>query len=800
MIHLQKSLLTLLLAATFTYITYAQNIELIGHVPAEEAVSDIWGYVDAQGIEYAVMGDYRFTKIYSLEDPSNPKLVANIPGTNSIWRDMKSYGNYIYTVTDEGADGLLIIDMSKGPDTITHTFYNPEIPISASEFPVLYQNHNIFIDEKGFAYLAGGNISRGGVLIFDLKTDTIIPKYVGIADLNYAHDVYVKDDLMFASEFSARQLAIYDVSDRANPKLLATQPTTLGRTHNAWASDDNKYVFTTDETGNAFLEAYDVSDLNDIKFLDKYQPLDTKNRGVIPHNTHYHNGFTYTSWYSDGVVIVDALKPDNLIKVGQYDTFIGGDGGFNGCWGAYPFLPSGLLLASDISGGLFVLRPSVQRACYLEGSISDDKNNNPITGAMIKILSDDINEAESDPNGDYKTGQASSGSYTVVVEKSGYQNDTTSVTLDHGQVTIHNVRLKSLNRISITAMLEKATAASPIADGMIVFENEDYRYTFHTNELGMIQDTVFEGSYEVYGGKWGYKHKYFGTYSTETDVSIVLSLEEGYQDDFIFDQGWTVSGTASAGHWELAKPQGTFYEGLLSNVNVDIDTDFGNQCYVTGNNSSSVSIDDVDNGITELKSPTMNLSTYDDPLMSYHVWFFNSGGSSAVNDSLSIFISNGEQTVLLETIKNTSEESGMWVKKENMAIKEFITLTDQMNLMIVASDYNPGHLVEAGFDGFVIENRISSGTGDTHLEPSAFTLSPNPFNKALTIRNNNQDNKNIYNLEIYNISGQRVLKQVWNSASNEIILGDDLNEGVYVLRLIENNGQVWTQKIIKQRF
>ena len=39
-----------------------------------------------------------------------------------------------------------------------------------------------------------------------------------------------------------------------------------------------------------------------------------------------------------------------------YDTWPGSSGGFSGAWGVYPYLPSGNILVSDISSGLFILK------------------------------------------------------------------------------------------------------------------------------------------------------------------------------------------------------------------------------------------------------------------------------------------------------------------------------------------------------------------------------------------------------------------------------------------------------------
>ena len=83
--------------------------------------------------------------------------------------------------------------------------------------------------------------------------------------------------------------------------------------------------------------------------------------------------FIVTSYYADGIRIHDVTYPNNMIEVAYYDAFLGVDDDFDGSWGAYPYLPSGLILSSEINSGpnnegqLLVLEASLQQACYLEG-------------------------------------------------------------------------------------------------------------------------------------------------------------------------------------------------------------------------------------------------------------------------------------------------------------------------------------------------------------------------------------------------------------------------------------------------
>jgi hypothetical protein len=85
------------------------------------------------------------------------------------------------------------------------------------------------------------------------------------------------------------------------------------------------------------------------------------------------------------VNIVDVTRPENMVETGKYDTYPQGSGGsFDGCWGVYPFLPSGNLVVSNITPGeLWILTPSYQRACYLEGKITDASTGAPISGAQV---------------------------------------------------------------------------------------------------------------------------------------------------------------------------------------------------------------------------------------------------------------------------------------------------------------------------------------------------------------------------------------------------------------------------------
>ena len=110
---------------------------------------------------------------------------------------------------------------------------------------------------------------------------------------------------------------------------------------------------------------------NNIQEIDRIQS--NPGSGTIPHNTHVDGNFLITSYYRDGTTVHDITYPDNMIQVAYYDSYSGSGNGFNGCWGTYPYLPSGNIISSDIDSGpsgngrLLIYGRNFQQASYLSG-------------------------------------------------------------------------------------------------------------------------------------------------------------------------------------------------------------------------------------------------------------------------------------------------------------------------------------------------------------------------------------------------------------------------------------------------
>ena len=504
---------------------------------SNQTLANIWGYTGRDGKEYALLGAAKGLIIVDISNPDAPHQIVQIPGPNNLWKEIKTYSHYAYIVS-EGGMGIQVVDLKGLPSpNLSYHYYKGDGAINNQ----LNAIHALHIDvNKGFLYAWGGNLFNGGAKIFDLKSDPYNPKYVGKYDqLGYIHDGFVDQDTMFSGHIYAGQFAIVNMANKNAAELLATQGTPGAFTHNTWPTDDRKTLFTTDEINNSFLSAFDISDPTDIKLLDKIQSNPGSNS--IVHNTYILRNWAITSWYKDGFTIVDATKPDNLVQVGNYDTYPTAGSGFDGCWGVYPFFPSGTLIASNINalntgnGELFVVTPDYHRACYLEGLITDAVTGQSLNNAKIEVLgSTPLTQELSTSSGIYKTGQATSGYFNIRVSKSGYQNYETLAYLKEGDATIVNAALFPNGTFSITGTALRQSDNQPVDGATIWLYGALSTNSTTTDPNGLFSfPSVTPGVYNIVAEAPGLGlAELFGqTIASTQDVTLVLS-DVFKRDDF----------------------------------------------------------------------------------------------------------------------------------------------------------------------------------------------------------------------------------------------------------------------------
>ncbi|MBI3195277.1 MAG: choice-of-anchor B family protein [Ignavibacteriae bacterium] len=340
---------------------FSQNgLTFIGHLDQKHggssdnppvSYSACWGYVAPNGREYAIVGTYTGTQIIDITSTDSIREITHISGPSSIWREMRTYKQRAYVVS-EGGSGVQIINLENLPNsaTLVRSFNY------TSGSKNIQANHTIEIFD-GYMYLNGSvNWSPGGVLIFSLaKVDT--PVFVGQYQQDYAHDSYVYGNRLYAAAiYGGGGINIADITNKANPTHITDINYANSGTHNVWTTTNGNVVISTDEIGSTAknLKFWNVQNIPPAPS----SPIATYtiSPADIVHNVFVRGNYAYVAWYTAGIAVVDITNPSSPATAGFYDTSLEPSGGYDGVWAVYPYFWSGKIIAGDMQNGLFVFR------------------------------------------------------------------------------------------------------------------------------------------------------------------------------------------------------------------------------------------------------------------------------------------------------------------------------------------------------------------------------------------------------------------------------------------------------------
>lgn len=314
--------------------------------------NECWG-VGINGHEYGILGSTEGLHFIDVTNPSDIFEAFEIPGAyaggNVVHRDMKDYNGYLYAVCDEGGSNstLQIIDMTGLPNSINQVY-------SSNEF--VTTSHDLYIDTaQAKLYLLGAS---GQTKVLDISNPThpvLLASYPNATySIPYTHDGFIKNNIGFFNCGGAG-FWIVDFSNPLAPVTLSTLTayTDAGYNHSGWLTEDGNYYVLCDETHGSRPKILDVSDLTEPKEVATIQPGNWANE--IAHNVIVRGNYAYFSYYYDGLEVWDISNPLNPQRAYYYDTYPGPNtNSYAGAWGVNPNLPSGNILISDISTGLYV--------------------------------------------------------------------------------------------------------------------------------------------------------------------------------------------------------------------------------------------------------------------------------------------------------------------------------------------------------------------------------------------------------------------------------------------------------------
>jgi len=412
----------LLIAATSLTSTnvVAQKVRLRGKVtPSCPEARNFAGsgikYADLYGDgNIAVQGSYNCNGvfIYDLSDPDNPVLASWYnPGNNEQFLEAVVIGTRGYFgvgaqgTSQSTGDGVHIVDLT-----------NPYSPVLLGKVNSSIGNghntiHEILVfDQNGSRYLVENFNSTGTkpLKVIDVTNPAnpvfkweFLPTGGG-----WVHNMHIRGNLMFASQYSGSLVEIYSISNLANQSPVFVSSITSNSTnHSSWTSEDGNFLYSARETFDGDLRVYDLRPL----FGTPQQPAllvrsikagDLGLNAITPHNPVVMGNKLYVAWYQAGLQVFDISNPANPVRIGQYDTFpaqfaptadqildlktqdpwdmICGASGlqnaipsnYDGAWAVYPFLGEDKILAGDVRAGLLVLDVTKANA-PLKNTVSD---------------------------------------------------------------------------------------------------------------------------------------------------------------------------------------------------------------------------------------------------------------------------------------------------------------------------------------------------------------------------------------------------------------------------------------------
>ena len=630
-----KNMFKNVLFVIFLQLSFAEgyNMQLLSYLPYEIECSDITGFAQ-DGREFAVIGLQNAASFVDITDPYNPFEIDRIPGSISIWRDLKYWNRHVYIGT-EANDGIKIVSVDD-PDNpiLVNTIYGDGL---------LDNSHNIHVDLDGYLYVVGAD--EYDVWIYDLS-DPADPELVGTWTQEYCHDIEVYNDKLYCAAIYTGNFYIVDVSDKTNPVTIASHFTGLDgiSTHDVAVTEDENYLFTGDENLGGHIKVWDISDYNNINLVDEYQTENGEEH--TSHNLYVRPGTDQLiiSYYADGTRVLDISDPENLEEIAYYDMS-DVEGLYVGNWGVYAYMPSGIIIASDIEQGLFVLEL---------GGVSIIHDN---------VADVDVNESPYVP-------------FNAIVET--FDGNIEDVTLNY---SFDNISWNDANmNNNMDNMYESVMTFDEV--GVLV-----YYYITASNDIGQSSRYPQDGSNVMF---------------------VYGELPNIYEDSFENANSWYVESDATSGIWELAEPNPTYDDGILAQPDFDNTLD-GELCYVTGNNENENNSgqDDVDGGTTILYSPTFDLSLYDDVLLTYSRWYTNNLGNNPGTDVWNVQVSSNQGNWVDLELTNQSDPSWTTYRFVMSNFIDFsddvqfrFIASDLLNDGDVGSG---GSLVEAALDDFMLE-------------------------------------------------------------------------------------------------
>lgn len=361
--------------------------------------SSSWGWTSPEGREFVAIGQADGTAFAEISKEGKLVYLGRLPQQSvfSIWREIRSYKNYMVIGSEAVGHGIQIFDMNKlltiDPATPVNFSTTADLTGLFTDLPV-GRTHNVVVNEElNYAVSVGAaprnSTCRAGLIFIDM-TDPANPTSPGCAGQDgYVHDaqclVYHGPDARYEGRdicygYNEDTLTIYDVTNKVgvnSSKIISKLSYEGARyTHQGWVIDTNwqSHILLDDEldeeykTGPA-ADGYPVTYIIDISNLEapKQTGIYKTTQKGIDHNQYIYDGLSYQSNYGAGIRVLDvssvptdptgaSVTEAAFFDIYPEDDSVGGKIEFVGTWSHYANFPSGYILVNTIERGAFIVK------------------------------------------------------------------------------------------------------------------------------------------------------------------------------------------------------------------------------------------------------------------------------------------------------------------------------------------------------------------------------------------------------------------------------------------------------------
>ena len=365
--------------------------------------SSSWGWTSDDGREFVAIGQADGTAFAEISKEGKLIYLGRLPQQSiwSIWREIRSYKNYMIIGSEAVGHGIQIFDMKKlltlDPSAPKNFSTTADLTGLFTDLPV-GRTHNVVVNEElGYAVSVGAaprnSTCRAGLIFIDLK-DPSKPTTPGCDGQDgYVHDahclVYRGPDKKYEGRdicygYNEDTLTIYDVTNKSGPNstTIISKLSYPGAryTHQGWTLDTNyqSYILLDDELDEEYGTGY-AADKFPVTYIIDIQNLEApkmtgyyKSKAYsIDHNQYVwgNQGLSYQSNYGAGLRVLDvsSIPSDptggSVTEAAFFDIYPEDDGkpnggvvDFVGTWSHYGDFASGYILVNTIERGAFVVK------------------------------------------------------------------------------------------------------------------------------------------------------------------------------------------------------------------------------------------------------------------------------------------------------------------------------------------------------------------------------------------------------------------------------------------------------------